>query len=147
MSAINTAVRFSEWAFEFVLVSPLCIIFAIAVVSLVGATGKQRPIKMGLWKRYHWLALTQLLFFPFAIGIGVSCAKPTADYFNAARHADRTALLCLNALCYSSFASVVFWIWRMKGFRWYATSLMTLIELPTLGALFVAGMSVAGDWL
>jgi hypothetical protein len=35
----------------------------------------------------------------------------------------------------------------MKGFRWYASSLMALIELPTFAALFVAGMSVAGDWL
>jgi hypothetical protein len=35
----------------------------------------------------------------------------------------------------------------MKGFRWYATSLMALMELPIIGALFVAGMSVTGDWL
>jgi len=35
----------------------------------------------------------------------------------------------------------------MKGFRWYAGSLMALMELPTFGALFVAGMSVAGHWL
>jgi hypothetical protein len=35
----------------------------------------------------------------------------------------------------------------MKGFRWYASSLTGLIELPTFAAMFVAGMSVTGDWL
>jgi hypothetical protein len=35
----------------------------------------------------------------------------------------------------------------MKGFRWYATSLMVLVEVLTWGALFVAGMSVSGDWI
>jgi hypothetical protein len=35
----------------------------------------------------------------------------------------------------------------MKGFRWFAGSLMALMEVPVLGALFVAGMSVTGDWL
>jgi hypothetical protein len=48
---------------------------------------------------------------------------------------------------YGSFASCVFWIWRMNGFRWFAASLMALMEVPVLGALFVAGMSVTGDFL
>jgi len=50
-------------------------------------------------------------------------------------------------VAYGSLASCGFWIWRMKGFRWYATSLMALAELVTWGALFVAGMSITGDWL
>lgn len=48
---------------------------------------------------------------------------------------------------YASLASCGFWIWGMKGFRWYATSLMALAERVTCSALFVAGMSVTGDWL
>jgi hypothetical protein len=35
----------------------------------------------------------------------------------------------------------------MKGFRWYAASLMAMAQLITYGALFVAGMSISGDWL
>ena len=53
--------------------------------------------------------------------------------------AKRIGLLLLRLVC--------LWIWRMKGFRWYASSLTGLIELPTFAAMFVAGMSVTGDWL
>jgi len=35
----------------------------------------------------------------------------------------------------------------MKGFRWFAISLMALLELPVFSAVFVAGMSVTADWL
>jgi hypothetical protein len=34
-----------------------------------------------------------------------------------------------------------------EGFRWFATSLMFLVEVPVFCGLFIAGMSVAGDWL
>ena len=35
----------------------------------------------------------------------------------------------------------------MKGFRWFAASSMVVIEIPIVGAIFIAGMSVTGDWL
>ena len=35
----------------------------------------------------------------------------------------------------------------MKGFRWFAASLMALVEVITFAAIFVAGMSISGDWL
>jgi hypothetical protein len=34
-----------------------------------------------------------------------------------------------------------------EGFRWFASRLMAAIECPIVGALFIAGMSVTGDWL
>jgi hypothetical protein len=34
-----------------------------------------------------------------------------------------------------------------EGVRWYAASLMAMAELITFGALFIAGMSVSGDWI
>ena len=53
----------------------------------------------------------------------------------------------LDVALYGSLASCAFWIWRMKGFRWSAAMLMAMLEVPVFGALFVAGMSVSGDWL
>jgi hypothetical protein len=35
----------------------------------------------------------------------------------------------------------------MKGFRWFAVSLVTVLEMILFGAFFVAGMAVSGDWL
>src|SRR5262245_23454038 len=146
MPQIQTALRFSGWAFGFVVVGPLSIVALVVSASFVWAALKQRPFHYRLWKPLHWLALSQLLFFPAAIAVGVLWPSPTTS--PALRHdPNRAAMLCLNVLWYASLASGVFWIWRMKGFRWFAGSLMALIELPTLGALFVAGMSVSGDWL
>ncbi len=146
MERMHTALRFSEWALEFVVVPPICFAFALAAISLVWAAQKQRPFQTGLWKPHHWLAFTHLLFFVAAIAVGVlgqnQVTNPTITH-----SVDRTAALYLDAVTYGSLASCGFWVWRMKGFRWYATSLMALAELITWGALFVAGMSITGDWL
>jgi hypothetical protein len=40
-----------------------------------------------------------------------------------------------------------FWVYRMKGTRWFAFSLVAVLEVILLGAFFVAGMAVSGDWL
>ena len=126
-------------------VSPVCYAFAIAAISFVWAGQKQRPFQRRLWKPYHWLALSQLLFFAAAIVVGVLGANPVISHRPPS--VNRTAELCLEAVEYGSLISCGFWIWRMKGFRWYATSMMALAELFTWGAFFVAGMSITGDWL
>jgi hypothetical protein len=146
MGRIHTALLFSEWALEFMAVPPVCFAFLVAAVSLLWAANKQRPFQTRLWKRHHWLAFAHLLFFAVAIVIGV-LGQSTHPYLIPPYPADRTAKLCLEAVKYGSLASCAFWIWRMKGFRWYAASLMALGELVTLGALFVAAMSITGDWI
>jgi hypothetical protein len=146
MVPAQTALRFSGWALEFMAVRPFSIISALVVVSLIWAALRQRPFHNQLWKPSHWLVLSQLLFFPAAIALGALWPNPT---INPAIHhpPNRSAILCLNVLLYGSLASCAFWIWRMKSFRWFGSSLMALIELPTLSALFIAAMSVTGDWL
>jgi hypothetical protein len=146
MGHVQAALRFSEWAMEFMVVPPFCFVSPLVAVSFVWAGLTQRPFQARLWKPYHWLVLTHLLFFPAAIVVGVLFANAVTDP-SIVKHADRSAVLWLNTLSYGSLASSAFWIWRMKGFRWCASSLMALIELPTLGALFVASMSATGDWL
>ena len=39
------------------------------------------------------------------------------------------------------------WIYRLKGLRWLAASLLLLQGALVIGASFIAGMSVTGDWL
>jgi hypothetical protein len=146
MGYIQTALQYSEWALESILLPPFRFSLPLVVVSLIWAGPRQRPFHTRRWKPYHWLALTHLLFFAAAIVVGVLCQNPITNP-GVPHHAGRSASLCLDALSYGSFASCAFWVWRMKGFRWYAGSLMALMELPTFGALFVAGMSVAGHWL
>jgi hypothetical protein len=53
----------------------------------------------------------------------------------------------LDGLFYLSVATSAFWVWRMRGLRWLAVSLLVLQQVILIGAGFVAGMSVSGDWL
>ena len=70
MGQVQTALRCSEWALEFMSIGPMPVLFMLAVVSLVWAALNQRSFHSGLWKRSHWLCLSHLLFFPAAIALG-----------------------------------------------------------------------------
>jgi hypothetical protein len=141
---VKTALLYSEWAIDLMLLPQILFLLAIATMSFAWSWRQQRPLKNRLWKHYHWLFLTHLLFFACAIYLGVLFENP---HPGTAYPIARSAIRGLGILWYGSFASCAFWIWRMKGFRWFASSLMVLVEMPIVGALFVAGMSVTGDWL
>jgi len=143
---VHTALQFSGWALEAVLLPPVCFVFAVAAMSFVLAAWKQRPVQTRLWKPYHWLFLTHLLFFAAAILVAVLLENPVSNP-TIPHHASASARVWLDILTYGSLVSYAFWVWRMKGFRWFAFSLMFLAELSVWGALFIAGMSIAGDWL
>ena len=80
-----------------------------------------------------------------AIVVGVVWVNPMTNL--GVHPVDRSADLCLDVLTYGSLVSCAFWVWRMKGFRWYAASVMLLVELPTWGAFCIAGMAITGYWL
>jgi hypothetical protein len=118
----------------------------LAGISLFWAAIKPKPFTTGFWKPYHWFFACHLLFFVAVIAVGVFGVNPISNP-TIPHPPIRSAELCLDALTYGSLVSCGFWIWSMKGFRWFATSLMALAELIVWGALFVAGMAVSGDWL
>jgi hypothetical protein len=55
MEHVYTALQFSKWALEFMIVPPICIAFILATISFVWAGMKQRPFKTRLWQPYYWL--------------------------------------------------------------------------------------------
>ena len=75
MDTTEFAARFwqlSIWSIEFlVALPPFLILVSAAIVSLVLASAKQRPLQNPLWRSSHWFVLTQLLFFPSVIVLGV----------------------------------------------------------------------------
>ena len=145
MGSFSTAVWLSGQALEFAFFPPLLLAFAFAAINFLWAALKQRPFHNHLWKPYHWLALTQALFFPAAISVGVIWANPADPFLH--HSTVPFAKRCLDVVDYASLASCGFWVWRMKGFRWWAASLMAMAELVVWAALFVAGMSITGEWL
>jgi hypothetical protein len=147
MSLTQFAGRFwtlSLWSFEATLHIPqfLAVLF-FACVSLALAFWKQRPFQSPLWKPTHWFVLTQLLFFPIVISLGALYPASSPSRY----HAESTASRACGLLAYLSLVLAAFWVYRMKGFRWFAFSLVALLEIILMGAFFVAGMAVSGDWL
>lgn len=128
------------------LLPPLAAVFVPAVGCCCVAAWKQRPFRPEVWKPHYWLLLTHLLFFPVVIAVGVVCDSPLYVP-STSRNPNPTGTLLMESLWWVSLASCAFWIWRLRGIRWFSAGLMTLMEVPVLGALFIAGMSVSGDWI
>lgn len=143
MSAIETALEFAKGGAGFGLGAPS---LPLAAIAFFWTGWIQRSPLFRLWKPHHWLVFTHLLFFGAAIVVGVIFAAPLTLPASL-RQPNRTANLLLNLITVASFGSCGFWIWRMKGFRWFAASLMWMMEILVFGALFVAGMSVTADWI
>ena len=137
---------YSVWSVEFLFLFPqILLIFLAATASLSISFWRQRPFQHPLWKRSHWLVLTQLLFFPIVICLGILYPANGPSSLRAAPNS--TASVACECLGWLSLALAVFWVYRMKGFRWFAVSAVAVLETILLGAFFVAGMAISGDWL
>jgi hypothetical protein len=113
---------------EAVVVMPSLLLMLLgAVSSLVLSVVQQRPLTSPNWRSYYWLAGTQSFFFPAIVSVSLS------------GRLNRAAIL----LCFAAAAGT-FWIYRMKGLRWFACSLIALQDVLLLGAFFIAVMSVTG---
>ena len=134
----------SVWSLQSLLhITPLLLLLIAACLSLVLAFWKQRPFQNPLWKSSHWFVLTQLLFFPVVISIGVLYPASSPSFY----HASSTAAWASGLLGWLSLALAAFWVYRMKGIRWFAFSVVAMLQIILMGAFFVSGMAVSGDWL
>jgi|SRR5665213_1037222 len=115
MEHFYTAIRFSGWALEaVVMLPPLSIALLLSTVSLVWAAIKQRPFKAALWRPIYWLVITHSFFFIAAIAVAVLGANPITN--PTVPHAPIPAAeRCLEIVTLGSVASCGFWVWRMKG--------------------------------
>ncbi len=120
--------------------------FLLLIIGLFASIVWQRPFERGHWKNYYWLVLTQLVFYPAIIAIGTLygvSSNPTRPLPKLNPFAD----LSLDVLFGVSLVSGIFWVCRMKGLRWFAFCMVLLQQLLVFGALFIASMSITGDWL
>jgi hypothetical protein len=117
---------------------------AACIVGIVVAFTRQQPFRTRLWRPWYWLIFTQLLFFPATVAVGVLFPAVSGwphPKENVIGHR------LLDGLFYFSLVTSAFWLWRMRGLRWLSASLLILQQLILVGAGFVAGMSVSGEWL
>jgi hypothetical protein len=133
------------WGLDFWRIPPLLIVATICVLGVVVCLFRPSYIRAS-WRRSYWLVWTQLLFYPLAVAVGAAFqAKihPPTEPLNPNRLGEHL----LDALTIASLVTAAFWVCYMKGLRWLAVSLVILQETVICGALFVAGMSVSGDWI
>ena len=146
MTAVEFAKQFftySLWSLEALALPPLLIISICAATSLAVAYSRQKHLMRELWRRSYWFVFTQLLFFPVVISLGVLYPASGPSFYTKVSTATRVT----DVLSWMSVALAAFWVYRMKGFRWFACSLVVLLEVILLGAFVVSGMALSGDWL
>ena len=122
------------------------LIFIVLMIGLFVSLAWQKPFERMVWKRYYSLVFGQMCFYPAIIAIGVlyrAISSPTQHLAKVNPFVDWT----LDVLFGLSLVSGLFWICRMRGLRWVAFCLVLLQQVLLFGALFIAGMSITGDWL
>jgi hypothetical protein len=86
-----------------------------------------------------------LLFIPTTIAIGeVGWIEPSVS------PRPTPSMLFLwtnNCLFIASAVLGIFWVYRMKGLRWFAFALALIQLWMMFWASFIAGMALSGDWL
>src|ERR1700682_2420571 len=137
-------VRYVIWSLEFLLVPPFCFATIGIVVSLVAAIKKQKPFSSSEVRRDTLrIVAAQALIFIVTVSIAVVGYVDWTNYHGP----NERALNLEKALGAASIVLSIYWVIRIKGYRWYATSLSLLQLLVLAGANFVSGMSLTGTWL
>ena len=136
--------KFTSWALEFLFVRPFGYVSLAIGINLLSSVMLQRPFRNPIWKRTSLVILVQLLLFLAILAvavIGEVSSNPTLP-----RVSNHWGLVA-DILDLCSVAVGAFWIWKMKGVRWFATSVLLLQMWLLLGANFIAGMALSGDWI
>jgi hypothetical protein len=136
---------FFLWGMEAWTLPPFFILGLLSLASVVVAWFVRRAQIRADWRSSYWLVFTQLLFYPLAIVVGVAFRVDT----NGPRspHPDPLGEHLLSAIVVASLVTAALWVYRMKGIRWLAGSLVLLQEIVLFGAFLVTRMSVTGDWI
>jgi hypothetical protein len=137
-------VVYSTWSIEALIIPPVLILLIPLIVSTGLAILRERPWRTDAWHWSYWLALTQVIFFPLIVAVGV--LFPAISSWPSPQ-SNIAGERWLNCAFYGSLATGVYWIYRMKGLRWFAASLIGLQQLVLACAGFIVGMSVTGQWL
>ncbi len=102
-----------------------------------------KPYQKGLWKQQYWLVLTQLLFYPAVMAAGwLFQLEPPYYLLNSKRQT--TGFWITDSLFFISLALSIFWVWRIKGFRWYIFFFMTTLQFLLCSAWLFTCFEITG---
>ena len=134
-----------RWSLEFLYSPPFLYGTLLCGLSLVASVVRQRPFDKPIWKQTYAIVALQFLFFPAVLTIAV---LGRVDWQQP--HFPGPNYWGLRAEDLIDFGSLIlgsYWVWRMKGLRWFALSVV-IFQLWLLAAAgFIAAMSLTGTWL
>ena len=120
--------------------SPVAPFFWTALVSLVATFYMQRPLRSAHWHWWNWLSLAQFLFcFPMLV-LGV------VYFYDGQSPVNQTAESGIGFLLLSSLPVATFWVYQMKGTRWFAFFLMAVQQLIIATTWLVSWWAITGLW-
>jgi hypothetical protein len=140
--ALRTYLR---WSLEFLYTPP----FAYGTLSLglifIGSVICQRPFSKPIWQQTYFIVVLQFLFFPATLAMAVlGRVDWQQPHFPGP---NKWGLRAEDVFALGSLIVNIYWVWRMKGLRWFAVSLAMLQLWLLAAANFVAAMSLTGTWL
>jgi hypothetical protein len=137
--------RYLSWSLEFLLVPPFLFFSVPAFFSLLILTRRQKVLARPIETRTWLLPLVVFLIFVSTLIIGV---RGRVDWQqNPFPGPNTRGIRECEILALSSLATGVYWIFLMKGTRWFALSFTIFQFLMLASANFVAQMSLTGRWL
>lgn len=136
--------RLFQQSVEFLYVWPLLLVTLALTAYLAAAMTLKWPFRHDRWRREYWLIFLNLLFVPATIAIAdVGSVNPNP----MPHHPNTLGIWVCNGIFAACALLGIFWVYRMKGLRWFALAVVLLQLWMLIGAGFIAGMSLTGDWL
>ena len=136
-----------KWSLEFLITPPFGLVTACLGISVVFSLFSMvRHRKLPLLRRplLWWLFLLQLLCFPLTLMVAIVGRVPAMPWPRQEPH--QWAIISSNAIVVFSIACGALAVFKMKGQRWFVTS-VALLQLWSLeGAGVIAASSLTGVW-
>jgi len=138
---------YTKWSLEFLIAPPFAFVTAGLALSLVlSLIFMARNEKLSLLRRpMLWLLVVlQFVCFPLTLVIAVAGRVPAVAWPRQEPH--QWAIVSSNVIVVVSIVCGAVAVFKMKGQRWFVTS-MALLQLWALqGAGVIAASSLTGVW-
>lgn len=134
-----------RWSLEFLYMPPFAYGTLLLGLSFIASVMRQRPFSKPIRKRTYWIVVLQFLFFPATLAVAVlGRVDWEQPHFPGP---NKWGLRAEDVFAVVSLIVSIYWVWRMKGLRWFAVSLAMLQLWLLAAASFIAAMSLTGTWL
>jgi hypothetical protein len=134
-----------HWSLEFLYMPPFAYGTLSLGLSFIASVIRQRPFSKPIWQQTYFIVVLQFLFFPATLAVAVlGRVDWQQPHFPGP---NKWGLRVEDVFALGSLIVGIYWVWRMKGLRWFAVSLAMLQLCLLAAANFVAAMSLTGTWL